>query len=180
MDADDRLRLDYDQTTQALRTLTDVRFRLLAFVPAVSGAAVALLNRPRPAAELLGVGVLGLVATAGVFVYELRNSQISATFHARAQALERRLGLGSAADAPGGLFSERPGITQRLAGFFPVSHGNGLALVYAAALGGWGYLVGWGLLAAVGLDAARGGGAVVGFLVGAGVLWQLVSLGQRR
>jgi hypothetical protein len=179
VDADDRLRLDYDQTTQALRTLTDVRFRLLAFVPAVSGAAVGLLSKPRPAAELLGVGVLGLVATAGVFVYELRNSQISAAFHARAQELERRLGLGSVAGAPGGLFSERPGITQRLLGFLTVSHGHGLALVYAAALGGWGYLVGWGLLAAIGLDGARGGGAVVGAAVGLAVLWQLASLGRR-
>ena len=36
LDADDRLRLDYEQTTQYLRTLIDVRFRLLAFVPTVS------------------------------------------------------------------------------------------------------------------------------------------------
>src|SRR5205809_514200 len=33
MDADDRLRLDYDQTTQLLRALMDVRFKLLGFVP---------------------------------------------------------------------------------------------------------------------------------------------------
>jgi hypothetical protein len=33
VDVDERLRLDYDQTTQVLRTLTDVRFKLLAFVP---------------------------------------------------------------------------------------------------------------------------------------------------
>ncbi len=39
LDADDRLRLDYDQTNQLLRALMDVRFKLLAFVPTVSGAA---------------------------------------------------------------------------------------------------------------------------------------------
>ncbi len=33
LDADDRLQLDYDQTQQLLRTLTDIRFKLLAFVP---------------------------------------------------------------------------------------------------------------------------------------------------
>jgi hypothetical protein len=60
LDADDRLRLDYEQTTQYLRTLIDVRFRLLAFVPTVTGVAVAIIGRPRPAAELLGVGILGL------------------------------------------------------------------------------------------------------------------------
>lgn len=68
LDADDRLRLDYEQTTQYLRTLIDVRFRLLAFVPTVSGIAVAIVGQPRPSAELLGVGVLGLLATLGIFV----------------------------------------------------------------------------------------------------------------
>ena len=93
LDADDRLRLDYDQTNQLLRALMDVRFKLLAFVPTVSGAAVALLGRPRPAAELVGVGVLGLVATLGVFVYELRNSQLLDALVYRAGELERLLGL---------------------------------------------------------------------------------------
>ena len=44
LDADDRLRLDYEQTTQYLRTLIDVRFRLLAFVPTVTGVAVAVIG----------------------------------------------------------------------------------------------------------------------------------------
>jgi hypothetical protein len=58
LDADDRPRLDYEQTTQYLRALIDVRFRLLAFVPTVTGVAVATIGQPRPAAELLGVGAL--------------------------------------------------------------------------------------------------------------------------
>jgi hypothetical protein len=77
VDADERLRLDYDQTTQLARALIDVRFRLLAFVPTVAGVAVAVVGTPRPAAELLGVGILGLLATLGIFVYELRNTQIT-------------------------------------------------------------------------------------------------------
>jgi len=36
LDADDRLQLDYDQTQQLLRTLTDIRFKLLAFVLSAS------------------------------------------------------------------------------------------------------------------------------------------------
>ena len=68
LDVDDRLVLDYEQTTQYLRTLIDVRFRLLAFVPTVTGVAVAVIGRPRPASELLGVGVIGLLATLGIFV----------------------------------------------------------------------------------------------------------------
>src|SRR5438105_5356801 len=76
MDAEERLRLDYDQTMQQLRTVTDVRFKLLAFVPTIAGAAVGLVGHPRSAAELIGIGLLGFVATLGVFLYELRNSQV--------------------------------------------------------------------------------------------------------
>src|SRR5438270_14026337 len=93
MDADDRLRLDYEQTTAMLRALTDIRFKLLAIVPTVAGAAVGLLGSPRSAAELLGVGVLGLVATVGLLVYELRNTEISEEMATHAEALEESLGL---------------------------------------------------------------------------------------
>jgi hypothetical protein len=51
-DVDERLRLDYDQTTDLVRTLTDVRFKLLAFVPTISGAAgrerAAVARRRKP------------------------------------------------------------------------------------------------------------------------------------
>ena len=131
LDADDRLRLDYEQTTQYLRTLIDVRFRLLAFVPTVTGVAVAIIGRPRPAAELLGVGVLGLLATGGIFIYELRNTQISGTLIRRSAELERQLQLPSSLGThpSGGLYTERPGISEQLLGFLPVSHGLGLGLV---------------------------------------------------
>ena len=118
MDADNGLRLDYEQTTQLLRTLVDVRFKLLAFVPTVAAAAVGLVGRPRPAAELLGVGMLGLLATLGIFVYELRNTQLQDAMVNRAVELERLLGLRSVlgASGPGGLFAELPSRTGRLLG----------------------------------------------------------------
>jgi hypothetical protein len=72
----DRLRLDYQQTTDFLRTLTDVRFKPLALVPTVSGAAVALFGHPSSAVELLALGGLGLTATLGILLYELRNRQL--------------------------------------------------------------------------------------------------------
>jgi hypothetical protein len=130
VDADDRLRLDYEQTTQLLRTLIDVRFRLPAFVPTMSGVAVAFVGRPRPSAELLGVGILGLLATAGIFVYELRNTQISGVLIPRATELEKRLQLPSETKGSdeGGLYAEWPGINVQLLGVLPVSHGLGLAL----------------------------------------------------
>ena len=54
MPTDDHLRVDYQQTTDLLRSLTDVRFKLLALVPTLSGAAVAVLGHPTSAAEFLG------------------------------------------------------------------------------------------------------------------------------
>jgi hypothetical protein len=181
MDADDRLRLDYEQTTTYLRTLIDVRFRLLAFVPTVTGVAVAVIGRPRPAAELLGVGVLGLLATLGIFVYELRNTQISGTLIRRAAELERQLQVPSATGAQsyGGLYTERPGVNVQLLGFLPVSHGLGLALVYSAAIAGWSYLVAWGGLAAVDAPEAQAAGAALGAVAGVVVLFEVERFHRR-
>jgi hypothetical protein len=66
MDAEDRLRLDYDRTTELVQSLLDTRFKLLALVPMIAGTAVGLVGTPRPAVDLLGIGVLGLVATVGI------------------------------------------------------------------------------------------------------------------
>ena len=54
MEADQSLRLDYEQTTQLLRTLTDIRFKLIAFVPTIAGTAVAFMGAGRSDAELVG------------------------------------------------------------------------------------------------------------------------------
>jgi hypothetical protein len=65
---EDHLRLDYNETTDLMRALTDVRFKLVAFVPTISGAAIAVLGHGRSTSELLAVGLLGLVATVGNLV----------------------------------------------------------------------------------------------------------------
>src|ERR671930_1172254 len=168
MDADDRLRLDYEQTTDRYRTLVDIRFKLLAIVPTICGIAVGLLGRPHSAAELLAVGLIGLVATLGIFVYELRNTQIHDAVVERATQLERRLGLDASLGEAhaGGLFGERPGHAVRLLGLVTVVGDRGLGLVYGAALAGWGYLVAWGALRALDVGAARKVGGVIGFAVG--------------
>ena len=146
MDADDRLRLDYERTTRLLTSLTDIRFRLLAFVTAFAGASIGFFGRNRPAAELLAVGLLGLIATLGIYLYELRNSQLYAAASERARALEGQLGL------PDGLGVSQPGWL--------------LALVYGTALAGWSYLVTWGLLHAFDLGGARETGLALGIAVG--------------
>ena len=149
MDDQDRLRLEYEQTSELMRTLTDIRFRLMAIVPVFAGISVGFFGHPQPAAELLGVGVLGLAATLGIYFYERRNTELYAEAATRARQLERELGLQS-----GPL----------------VSHEFGLALVYSAAIAGWSYLVGWGLLRALEIDGGREIGLAIGAAAGVAVL----------
>ena len=151
--SDGRVELEYGATTDLLRSLTDVRFKLLAFVPTIAGTAVALLGRHVRPAELLAVGGLGLVATLGVVVYELHNTELYEYALGRAEALERELGMA--------LLSGRPSHARE----------RPLALVYAAVLGAWTYLVAWGALAAAGTSHAQQlGGAVAAAAAIASVL----------
>jgi hypothetical protein len=178
-DQQGRLGLDYSQTTGLLRDLTDVRFKLLAFVPTITGAAVALLSHKPSAAELLAVGVLGLVATTGVVLYELRNTQVYDYALRRAQHLEAQLGFVSAFHPPsgGGLFRELPGRDMRLFGLAEARHDRGLALVYSAAIGGWSYLIAWGALNALRLQHAQQIGLAIGALAGILVLFEFLRKG---
>lgn len=177
---DDRLRLDYDRTTDQLKTLTDVRFKLLALVPTVSGTAIGLLGHPRSASELLGVGMLGLVATFGILLYELRNTHLYDYALQRAKQLEARLELVSTfgGAGTGGLYTERPDRSVRLFGI-AVGHDRGLSLVYGAALAGWAYLVAWGALRALDAGGARTAGGAIGALAGVAVVAALARMDTR-
>jgi hypothetical protein len=159
MDAqDDRLRLEYDQAVQLLRGLAETRFKLLALVPSLSGAVVALSSASTGRIALLGIGALGLVATLGVLVYELRNGQIAAVLRGRVTAIETAL------------YPQGPLVPAR----GRLTHALGVALVYGAALGGWCYLVAWAFLRiagagpharSLGLAAGVACGVLVGGLV---------------
>src|SRR5918995_7150257 len=158
----DALRLDYDQTIKFVHDFTDLRTKMLAFVPTITGAAVGLLGEPRPATELIGIALLGLVATLGIFVYELRNAQLNDAMVQRAKELERLLGLPTVQGlpGPGGVLATRPNRW--------FAHDRGWALVYSAAIAGWSYLAAWGLLLWFLVDSAQTIAAVTG--IGVGVL----------
>jgi hypothetical protein len=173
------LRLDYQQTTELLTTLNDVRFKLLALVPTLSGVAVALLGQPSSAAELLSVGVLGWSATLGILAYDVRNSELQEYALRRARWLEQSLNLPSLNHRQsGGLYAEQPPATRRVLGLVGINREGGLALVYSAALAGWSYLVAWGALRALELTHARSVGAAIG--AGVGLLLLTGLLRQRR
>jgi hypothetical protein len=180
-DAREVLLLDYGQTTDLVRTLTDIRFKLLAFVPTIAGATVGLLSNTTSEAALLGVGLLGFVATAGVLIYELRNTQLYDAAVHRATVLEERLRFPSvrSAEGAGGPFTERPARTVAVFRQVRVRHDRALALVYGSALAGWSYLLGWGVLGAADVYWAQGWGAVLGLAVGVVVVVEVHRAGDR-
>jgi|SRR5580765_3283337 len=172
MEADESLRLDYEQTTQLMRTLTDIRFKLLAFVPTIAGAAVGLLGAgSHSPSELLAVGFLGLAATVGILLYELRNSELYDSIIERAVDLEQKLGLG--------LLSRRAQKRATLFGVVSARHERGMGLVYGAALSGWTYLFVWGALRSLHVGDARQIGAVAGIVVGVAVVVEVERLVRR-
>ena len=164
MGADEALKLDYDQTTKLVNGFTELRTKMLAFVPTITGTAVGLLGEPRPAAELIGIALLGLIATLGIFVYELRNAQLYDAAVQRAKELERLLGFPTVQglQGAGGVLATRP------SRWF--AHDRGWALVYSAAIAGWSYLAAWGFLVWMLVDSAQTVAAVAGFAVGAIVI----------
>jgi hypothetical protein len=172
-DRDELLRLEYEYASRLLGTLTEYRFKLLALVPTLSGAVVALLSSGRSGVELIAIGALGAVATSGVLAYELRNGEL------RRRASERVNRLESV------LFSEGPlvggyGRTPKLFGVIHASHRLGVGLVYGAALGGWTYLIVWGALAAVGEhEHPQAIGVAVGALVAFAIVREVV-VAQRK
>jgi hypothetical protein len=139
LDAQDKLKLDYERTFEQYKTLSDIRFRLLGLVPTVTGFTAALNAKGE---HSVPVGLFGFMATLGVVFYELRNSRIYDAAISRLKKLETALGLESFDEdvTHGGLFSQRPASRQRLFGIVDIWHDRALALVYGVSLGMWAWL----------------------------------------
>lgn len=134
----------YEQICAAHRQLTDVRFKLLALVPPVSGTAIGLVSTDLAAFEgsplpRTIIALLGFVVTLGIVFYDLRNSQIyNALFH-RGRALEQELNIP-------GPFTQKPPKSLRFLFVVQIWHDRALAYIYGAVLGAWIFPIGCGLL----------------------------------
>ena len=152
----DALALDYQWTNEQIKLLTDIRFRLLTFMPPLVGVGSAILSvglgqTALPPMLMLSVAVFGFFATLGVILYDLRNSELYNAHIHRAMLIERSLKMRShsAFASPGfyaGPHTLRMWASRRLFGF-GVNHGSALSLVYAAILAAWVYPASRGLLA---------------------------------
>jgi hypothetical protein len=144
--------LEYTQINENFRFLAEIRFKLLALVPALGGAGIfvhtnAGLDASQPAASsdyrlavVLFVSLIGFLATLGITLYDQRNSELYNALIHRAKWLESKFDVSS---APGGLreseyggqFSERPRKSRWL--IFHAGHDLALALIYGPVLGAW-------------------------------------------
>jgi hypothetical protein len=135
----DIILFDYEQALQTYRMLADIRFKLLALVPLISGAAIAFLTTdPVPASSgiVLAGGVFGLLITLGITIYDQRNTQIMNVSRLRARELKEILPL-----PLGGHFQQMPPKELKLLWCMNVWADRGLALIYGTVLAAWVFLI---------------------------------------
>ncbi|MCE3552399.1 hypothetical protein LWC33_13120 [Pseudonocardia sp. RS11V-5] len=137
----DILRDDYARSLDVFKTLVDVRFRLLVLVPGAAAVTTGLLGAKNdPGAARFALALLGLVATCGVIVYEVRNSQLHDAVVHRLKFLELLLGQPAASfSGVGGLMNERPSKPTVL--LVPLWHDLALSVVYGASIAAWVWLL---------------------------------------
>jgi hypothetical protein len=136
----DIIQFDYEQSLQTYQMLADVRFKLLALVPLISGAAIAFLTTDPVHASsqiVLAGGVFGLLITLGITIYDQRNTQIMNVSKRRARELEKRLPL----PLGGGQFQQMPPKDLKFLGWMKVWSDRGLALIYGTVLTAWVFLI---------------------------------------
>jgi len=128
---------EYVQVCTSFRTLADIRFRLLAFLPLGAGvAAFASQTSTFGTMSALVISLFGLVATIGLATYNQRNDQFYFALERRAADIERELGLTS------GSFAQRPGAWLYLdfrVFRHTINHSRGVSLIYWATIGLWLY-----------------------------------------
>lgn len=129
----DALIAEYEQVGSQFRALTDIRFKLLGFLPVGTIATVLVAKDNSPTSPPV-VAAFGLVVTLCLAVYNKRNDQLYDELVSRAAELEGELGLKH------GSFSQRP-TTWLSFGPCAVEHGWPIGLVYAASVAVWTYLL---------------------------------------
>lgn len=144
----ERLKLDYQETAEYFRELSGARFKLLAIVPAVTGAALATLEPQAAPVRIAVLGLFGFLVVLGIAFYDQRNTQLYDAMQIRAKNLEAYLGLPKASNQQfkrGGAFLDRPMRSLKLFGLVDIWHDRALAIVYSTSLAAWAYLLVAGL-----------------------------------
>lgn len=125
---------EYSEVSNNFRLLTDIRFKLLAFLPIATATAATAMKGNSLGVESFAFSLFGLVTTFGLVTYNARNDQLYDELIGRAASIERSLCL------PDGAFANRP--RHWLAFHFPkinwtVDHRTGVSIIYAASITLW-------------------------------------------
>ena len=150
---------DYEATRQYFMELSATRFKLLAFLPTITGTVIGVLFGTAQESQLLltWVGAFGFMVTLGIFFYDQRNTQIYDALVLRAKSIETELGFSPLTGhvhcesrgkrSSGGAFLDRPPRSLHLLpftrsgrwGIFKMWHDRGLALIYSSVFAGWAF-----------------------------------------
>ncbi len=120
----------YSEVCSGWRTLTDVRFKLIALLPIVSVTVmITVLSKaasanPLKSLQVAGIATLGFVITLALWLYDRRNTQLYDDFVGRAREIEAELGIHT------GAFRGRP--NPKL-----TSHDTAINLIYAFSAAAW-------------------------------------------
>jgi len=119
--------------------LSEIRFKLLALVPFVSGATITFLSLDpanAPAYVILAGSVAGFLITVGILIYDYRNTQIIEVTRARCLELEDLLKLPIK-----GQFTSAQEDPPLLFKVIPLKAEWGLAIIYSTVLAAWWFLI---------------------------------------
>lgn len=124
---------EYGEVRSDFRSLTGIRFQLLAFLPIAAGTVAALRKDFEGVAEF-GLSLFGLIVTVALLTYNERNNQLYNDLVGRAAAIERSLSL------PDGAFANRPGpwLAFQVGNLeWKVDHGSAISLIYLSSVALW-------------------------------------------
>jgi len=128
---------EYGEVCNNFRTLTDIRFKLLAFLPIAAAAAVAALTgnaaQQRPTVVMLALSLFGLVVTIALVTYNARNDQLYDDLVSRAADIERSLNI------PDGAFANRSRSWLRIPFLieWKIDHRTAVSTIYGASIALW-------------------------------------------
>ncbi len=130
----------YSELCKSYHAIRDFRGKLLGLLPLASGGGIALLLYVEMPRHLIALGVVGVLVTAGLLVYELHNMWKCTELICQGARLEQALGGGQFRVHPvvltGGCEQNRP-----VRGL----HFSAALLVYLSVMAGWLYVAAAGV-----------------------------------
>lgn len=145
----ENLRIDYEQTGQYVQMLTNIRYLPLTILPGIAAGAVTVLSSSKRPEAGLAVGLVGMLASIGLILFDLHNTAIRDAAVRRAQRIEVYLGLPPfAKEKAGGLYNERPDDLEVFhyqratkSHSLTVRQDMAVAVVYGVSIGAWAHVL---------------------------------------